>query len=151
DSFVKFSGSSLTVGDYFTPYNQGSLDVNNTDLGSGGPMLMPRTSLVVGMGKDGIFRVVNTNDMGEYNSSVDNDVQEFTATSNPFYSSPVYWNSPNYGPVVYIWGAADYLKAFKFTGSQFQTIPVSQGTILNSSGESNAAAISVSANGGQQG
>ena len=151
DSFVKFSGPTLTVGDYFTPYNQGSLNVNNTDLGSGGPMLMPGTSLLVGMGKDGIFRVVNTNSMGEYNSSVDNDVQEFTATPNPFYSSPVYWNSPNYGPVVYIWGAADYLKAFQFTGSLFQTTPVSQGTILNSSGESNAAAISVSANGSQQG
>ena len=33
----------------------------------------------------------------------------------------------------------------------FNTTPVSQGTILNSQGESNAAAISVSANGSQQG
>ncbi len=84
--------------------------------------------------------MVDTTNMGKYNSGVDNDVQEFTATSNAFYSSPVYWNSPNIGPLVYIWGANDNLKAFQFTGSKFNTTPVSQGTISNSNGESNAAA-----------
>ena len=123
DSFLKFSGPNLTIADYFTPDNQASLNENNADLGSGGPMLMPGTSLLVGMGKDGIFRVVNSSDMGEYNSGSDNDVQEFTATSNPYYSSPVYWNSPNFGPLVYIWGSGDYLKAFQFNGSQFQHDP----------------------------
>ena len=78
DSFVKFSGSSLTVSDYFTPDNQATLNADNTDLGSGGPMLMPGTSLLVGMGKDAILRVVNTTNMGHYNSSIDNDAQEFT-------------------------------------------------------------------------
>src|SRR6202012_1592833 len=104
DSFVKFSGPSLTVADYFTPDDQGTLNADNTDLGSGGPMLMPGTSLLMGIGKDGIFRVVNTNNMGKYNSGVDNDVQEFLALSKPLLSSPIYWNSPNNGPVVYIWG-----------------------------------------------
>ncbi len=147
DSFVKFSGSNLSVADYFTPSDQGTLNADNTDLGSGGPMLMPGTSLLVGVGKDGMFRVVNTASMGGYNSSVDNDVQEFTVLSKPLFSSPIYWNSPNYGPVVYIWGPADFLKAFQYTGSRFQTSPVSQSTIQNSSAFANAAALSVSANG----
>ena len=153
DSFVKFSGSSLAVADYFTPSNQGTLFANNTDLGSGGPMLLPGSSLIVGMGKDHIFRVVDTTPgkMGEFNSGVDNDIQEFSATPNPFFSSPVYWDSPNNGPVVYIWGAGDFLKAYKFTGSLFQTSPVSQNTIQNTSGFANAAALSVSANGTQLG
>jgi hypothetical protein len=147
DSFVKFSGSSLAVSDYFTPDTQATLNVDNSDLGSGGPMLMPSTSLLVGMGKDGILRVVNTTNMGHYSSSTDNDVQEFTATPNAFFSSPVYWDSPNHGPVIYIWGGADYLKAFQFTGSTFVTTPVSEGTLLNSSGDPNAAALSISADG----
>jgi hypothetical protein len=151
DSFVKFGGSSLAVTDYFTPYNQANLFSGNTDLGSGGPMLLPGTSLLVGMGKDAIFRVVDSTNMGKYNSTFDNDVQEFTATTGSFYSSPVFWNSPNNGPVIYIWGPGDFLKAFKFTGSNFQTTPVSQGTIQNGSGFSNAAALSVSANGSQVG
>jgi hypothetical protein len=98
-----------------------------------------------------MFRVVSTTDMGEYNSSSDNDVQEFTATPNQFYSSPIYWNSPNHGPVVYIWGSGDSLKAFAFTGSNFNTTPVSQCTIQNSSGQTNSAPLSVSANGSQLG
>ena len=68
DSFVKFSGSSLTVADYFTPSNQATLDTNNTDLDSGGSMLIPGTSLLVNMGKDAIFRVMNTTNMGKYNT-----------------------------------------------------------------------------------
>ncbi|MFY9908302.1 MAG: IPT/TIG domain-containing protein, partial [Candidatus Sulfotelmatobacter sp.] len=147
DSFVKFSGSSLSVADYFTPYNQGTLNADNSDLGSGGPMLMPGTSLLVGMGKDGIFRVVDTASMGEYNSGTDNDVQEFNPTPGPFYSSPIYWDSPNYGPLAYIWGPGDYLKALQFTGSKFNTTPVSESTMQDSSGESNAAALSISADG----
>ncbi|HEY1648228.1 MAG TPA: IPT/TIG domain-containing protein, partial [Terracidiphilus sp.] len=147
DTFIKFGGSNLAVTDYFTPDTQGALDADNEDLGSGGPMLMPGTSLLVGMGKDGIMRVVNSTNMGHYSSSTDNDVQDFTATPNAFFSSPVYWNSPNHGPVIYIWGEADYLKAFQFTGSTFNTTPVSEGTSINSSGDPNAAAISISANG----
>jgi hypothetical protein len=151
DSFLKFSGPTLAVTDYFTPSNQGTLNANNTDLGSGGPMLLPGTSVLVGIGKDGVFRVVNTNSMGEFNSSVDNDVQEFNALSKAFLSSPVYWNSPNNGPLVYIWGAADFLKAYQFNGSRFNTSPVSQGTIQNSTAFANAAALSVSADGSQLG
>jgi IPT/TIG domain len=147
DSFVKFSGSSLAVLDYFTPSNQATLNADNDDLGAGGPMLVPGTSLLVGQGKDSIFRVVNSTNMGHFNSSVDNDTQEFTATAGPFFSSPVYWNSPNKGPVVYIWGRTDFLKAFQFTGSSFNTTAISEGTIENSTGFSNAAALSVSASG----
>src|ERR1700683_4489414 len=152
DSFLKFTGPTLAVADYFTPSNQASLDSGNVDLGSGGPMLMPGTTLLVGMGKDGMFRVVNTTSMGEYNSSVDDDVQEFSVSpSYEFFGSPIYWNSPNNGPVVYVWAPADYLKAFQFNGSKFVTTPVTESTISNSAGESNAAALSVSADGSQLG
>ena len=146
DSYLKFSDPNLNVSDYFTPDNQGTLGADNTDLGSGGPMLLPGTSLLVGMGKDGIFRVISTSNMGKYNSSVDNDVQEFTGTSRPFFSSPIYWNSPNNGPVVYFWAPGDFLKGLAFTGSKFNTTPVTQGTVQNANGFSNAAALSLSAN-----
>jgi hypothetical protein len=147
DSFLKLSTSNgLTVSDYFTPSNQASLFSGDVDLGSGGPVAIPQTSLLVGIGKDKLFRVVDSNNMGQFNASLDNDVQEFTVALSSYLGSPVYWNSPNNGPVVYVWGPQDFLKAYKLVGGQFQITPVTQSTIQNSTGFSNSAPMSVSAN-----
>ena len=127
------------------PYNQGTLNADNSDLGSDA-YADAGTSLLVGMeGRN--FSRRRSASMGEYNSGTDNDVQEFNPTPGPFYSSPIYWDSPNYGPLAYIWGPGDYLKALQFTGSKFNTTPVSESTMQDSSGESNAAALSISADG----
>ena len=62
DSFVKLSTASnkLAVADYFTPFNQASLQAGDVDLGSGGPLLLPDSvgsaahpHLLVGCGKEG--------------------------------------------------------------------------------------------------
>jgi len=146
DSFLKLSTSNgLTVSDYFTPSNQASLFSGDVDLGSGGPVAIPQTSLLVGIGKDKLFRVVDSNNMGQFNGSLDNDVQEFTIALSSYLGAPVYWNSPNNGPVVYVWGPQDFLKAYKLVGGQFQTTPVTQSTVQNSTGFSNSAPMSVSA------
>ena len=87
------------------------------DFGSGGPLAIPGTNLFVGIGKDKLFRVVDSTNMGHFNSGFDNDVQQFTAATSAYFGAPVYWNSPNNGPVVYLWGPKDFLKAYKFTGS----------------------------------
>ena len=147
DSFLRISTTSgLTIADYFTPSNQASLFSGDVDLGSGGPMAIPGTNLLVGIGKDKLFRVIDSTNMGHFNSGFDNDVQQFTAATSPYFGAPVYWNSPNNGPVVYLWGPKDFLKAYKFVGPLFQTTPVTQSTVQNSSGFSNSAPLSVSAN-----
>jgi len=147
-AYLKLSGGTLSVLDYFVPYNQQFLNPEkyNVDLGSGGPLLIPNTSLLVGAGKDAVLRVVDTNNMGKYNSTQNNNLQDFTATNPPVLSSPVYWNSPNFGPVIYLWGEADFPKAWAFNAqtSQFNTTPVTEGVI--SGAPSDAAALSLSAN-----
>ena len=110
-------------------------------------MAIPGTNLFVGIGKDKLFRVVDSTNMGHFNSGFDNDVQQFTAATSAYFGAPVYWNSPNNGPVVYLWGPKDFLKAYKYVGPLFQTTPVSQSTVQNSSGFSNSAPLSISANG----
>ena len=148
DSFLRISTESgLTIADYFTPSNQASLFSGDVDLGSGGPMAIPGTNLFVGIGKDKLFRVIDSTNMGHFNSGFDNDVQQFTAATSAYFGAPVYWNSPNNGPVVYLWGPKDFLKAYKYVGPLFQTTPVTQSTVQNSSGFSNSAPLSLSANG----
>ena len=149
DSVLQISTSSgLAVNDYFTPSNQAILFEHDTDLGSGGPLLLPNTSLLTGIGKDKLLRLVSTTSLGKFNSGFDGDVQEFTATLNAYLGSPVYWDSPNNGPVVYLWSPADFLTAYKLVGGMFQTTPATQSTIQNSTGFANTAPLSVSANGG---
>ena len=147
DSVVKLPASTgLSVSDYFTPDNQGSLNQTDADLGSGGPILLPGTSSIVGGGKDGILRLINTASMGEFNAAFNGDLQEFQATSGIIMIGPIYWNSPNHGPVLYLWGPGDYLKAFEFLNGAFQTTPVSKSTMTSPAGNSNAAGLSLSAN-----
>jgi hypothetical protein len=149
DSVVSLSTTSgLTVADYFTPFNQDVLNLYDTDLGSGGPMALPGTSLIVGIGKDATLRLLNTHGMGEFHSGYNADAQEFQAISQPpFMGAPIYWNSPNYGPVIYLWGPGDSLKAFQFTKGQFNTTPVMQSTTGSVYGYSNSAPLSLSSNG----
>ena len=147
-AYLKLSGSNLSVLDYFVPYNQAFLNPEsyNVDLGSGGPLLIPNTSLLVGTGKDAVLRVVDTNNMGKYNPSKNDNVQNLNATNPPVLSSPVYWNSPNLGPVIYLWGESDVVKAWAFDAqtSQFNTTPASEGSFTGA--PSDAAALSLSAN-----
>jgi hypothetical protein len=147
-AYLKLSGSTLSVLDYFVPYNQASMnpESDNVDLGSGGPLLIPNTSILVGAGKDAVLRVVNTANMGKYNPNQNNNLQNFVATNPPVLGSPVYWDSPNFGPVIYLWGQADWLKAWAFNTqtSLLNTTPVSESVIAGAPYDT--AALSLSAN-----
>ena len=129
ESFVKLMTPGLTVSDYFTPKNFSSLNSGDLDLGSAGPLLLPDTTLLAGGGKQGTFYLVDSNLMGHFNAANDQVVQHFQATSRAIHGSPIYWNSPNGGPLVYLWGDGDRLKAFKFFNGTFQTSPVATGTV----------------------
>ena len=74
-------------------------------------------------------------------------VQNF-ALNGPIHAGPAFWNrTSGAGPTLYVW-PANYgaLEALQFTGSSFNTTPVSESTILNPSGETDGT-LTVSANG----
>src|SRR5262249_39521439 len=78
-----------TVQDYFTPFTTSQLDLNDEDLGSGGITILPDQSgpnphLLVQAGKDGIIHVVNRDNLGQFNSSHDNIVQEVSGINTMF-------------------------------------------------------------------
>jgi hypothetical protein len=64
DSILKFS-PTLKLEDYFTPDNYAYLNCNDTDLASGGLLMIPGSSNVVGGGKGGKLYLVNTANMGK--------------------------------------------------------------------------------------
>ena len=146
NSFLRLSTSQkLAITDYFTPNNQNYLNSVDLDVGGGGPMLLPNLGLVLGVGKDGVLRLVNENQFGKYNAAFNNDAQEFQATGF-FLGAPVFWNGPK-GPAVYLWGVGDYLKQYAITAGRLQTTPVSQSTMSAPGQISNSVPLSLSANG----
>ena len=100
DSFVKLSTTnSLSVADYFSPSNQASLASADSDLGSGGPILLPdevgslaHPHLIAGGGKAGKIFLVDRDNMGHFNSNTNLIVEEFNSNAGSFFGSPAYFN-----------------------------------------------------------
>jgi uncharacterized protein (TIGR03437 family) len=152
DCALKFStANGLSLVDYFTPHNTDVLNDLDIDLGSGGPVLLPEVNRLIFTGKDTVFRVLNTNKLGGFDPQTDHLVQQFQASTRRMFSAPVYWDSPNNGPVIYYWAGGDTLKVFKLVNGQFAESPVAQSTVTNVTGISNAAPMALSADGNKAG
>lgn len=124
---LTLSKTGFAVSDYFTPYNQASLDAADTDLGSGGILLLPEQSgpnpaLLVNAGKEGSIYLVNRDNMGKYNPSGDTQiVQELPNAIGGVFGMPAYFNE-----TVYFGGGNDSLKAFNLTNGLLGTSPTSR-------------------------
>jgi len=120
DSIVKLD-SDLDFGDYFTPYNQGTLlNPQDLDLGSTGPVVLPDQTvgpahLLLATGKAEEIYLINRDSMGEYCNnctSNTNIIQDVTPPSSLTgclpangittctYGPPSYWNNNLYFPGV---------------------------------------------------
>ncbi len=146
------STSPLSVVDWFTPFDQEFLTKFHQDFGSCGPLVVPDTNLIVqGSRYGGILYVLNREHMGRYQKDSDSQiVQRFPAYHRSLYGSPVFWQGPR-GPLLYLWGAEDYLKAFKLNGGLFHTTPLSQSTMTVPPKAIPGGILSLSANGGKAG
>ncbi len=125
------AGNSLTVDDFFETYDSINESNADTDLGSGGSLLLPDMvdgkgvvrHLMVGAGKDKNIYVGDRDNLGKYNSA-NNDAlyQELTnALPGGAWSMPAYFNY-----AVYYGGVGDYLKAFSITNALLGTTPSSK-------------------------
>ena len=142
DSFVKLAvdpttsatnqninGWGLKVVDYFTPFNEASLNSVDKDLGSGGLLLLPPSAgsaahpnLLVGAGKEGRIYLVDTSNMGHYNATADNIVQELPGALVGSFDTPAYYN----GSIYYVGPFGDYAKAFSISNGVITATPSSE-------------------------
>ena len=151
DSFLRLSGSDLSVEDYFQLDDASFLAANDADLGSGSLVIMPDNSSstsyeVIGGGKDGNLFVVNRSNMGSFSSATNNVIQTVHTGVHQFdniFSTPVYWNG-----YLYIHCEGDVLRQFTWNNGRLSDQPVKLGQIpvyvhgatasLSANGTSNA-------------
>ncbi len=113
--------------DTFTPYNEQTLADNDTDLGSGGLMLLPDQTgahphELVGGGKGGVIYVVDRDNMGGHHTSDNNQIVG-TASMAHATSSAAYFNG-----YVYYHAFGDVLKTYKVTNGAMTPAPVATGS-----------------------
>jgi hypothetical protein len=127
DSVLKLalSGNTISLSDYFTPFDQGNDDLNDYDVGSGGVLLLPDQpgahphEKVLGTKGGTIYLIdwdqLTTNNQHYCGSGCTSDpeiVQEILNADVPIwlFATPAYWNN-----TVYFWGSSDVLKAYTLT------------------------------------
>ena len=131
NAFIKLSTSGgLAVADYFEMFNQQQENSSDTDLGSGGALVLPdlidgvghTVHLAVGAGKDSNIYVVNRDAMGKFNPNSNNIYQELAgALPGGVFSMPAYFNS-----TVYYGAVSNPIKAFTIANAKLSTAPAFQ-------------------------
>ena len=153
ESMVKFgSTTGMPLLDWFTPDTWSALNASDIDYGSSGPILIPGTDLIVGGGKASVFYMMHTGNLGHEASGNTQIVQSLANNGGEIKSGPVYWNrSGGVGPWMYVWSDnCDFLKAYHFNGTTFDTGIVSESTFASPCGNSGGV-LTLSANGSTPG
>jgi hypothetical protein len=146
------------VVDYFTPYNQGALDHDDSDVASGGVVLLPPLpsgqKLLAQQGKQGTIYLLDRNNMGKYcvnqipacSGKDPQIVQEIPRASSGIWGSPAYWNGN-----LYWTGVNDHIKAYSFNANNSGLISTTPTSESAQSFAFTAPSPSISANGNTNG
>jgi plastocyanin len=154
NGFIKLSttGNTLAVADYFNMFNTDSESGTDTDLGSGGAMVLPDLQdsvqntwhLAVGAGKDTNMYIVNRDMMGKFNVQNDSAIYQQLSGVLPggVWAMPAYFNGTIY---------------YGSVGASLQAFPITNAKVAAASSSSSASfgypgsTPSVSANGTSNG
>ena len=117
ESLVKLrvGPSGFEVADFYTPADYADLNQKDADFGSSGPMLLPHSDLLICGDKHGVLTLLDRRDLGHAAPTERQRPQMLPVNGGRVLGGPAYWDGPA-GPLIYIWGEADALKAFHFNG-----------------------------------
>ncbi|HTZ58114.1 MAG TPA: hypothetical protein VMB49_08460 [Acidobacteriaceae bacterium] len=113
DTLLKLDGTSLKLSDYFAPFNVDELDSSDSDLGSGGPMLLPDQAgpirhLAVVEGKGGVLYLIDRDHMGRWQPGNNSHAVQTIAVPNGVFGAMTYWNHN-----LYVLSDSDSLRQFE--------------------------------------
>jgi hypothetical protein len=147
------NGWGLKVVDYFTPDNQASLNASDTDVGSGGTLLLPDSAgstahphLLLTAGKAGEIYLIDRDNMGHFDPNANHVVADLPGALNAQLGNPAYFNgdvyyaTPGFG--------TDNAKELSIANGVLSTSPVSRSSDTFTW---RGGTVSVSANGSSNG
>jgi len=159
---LQFNGSAFQIVDTFTPFNQACINESDLEIGSVGVAVVPNSTMLISGSKEGRFYLVNSQAMGEYDSTGDNHItQEFMIGEhscdaqtpgsgaaegtgwNRLYGAPAFWNNNMYAQA-----SSLPLKQYQLQNGTFNATPVAQSPTASGLRGGNSV---VSSNGTQNG
>lgn len=153
NAFMKLATSSgLAVADYFEMDNEAAENGSDTDLGSGGALVLPDLSdgaghtmhLAVGAGKDSNLYVVNRDSMGKFSANNSAIYQELPGQlPGGVWAMPAYFDG-----TVYYGSVGSPIQAFKITNAKLSATATAR---TSTSFAYPGATPSISANGASNG
>lgn len=142
------SGSNLNLTDYFTPFNEATISLNDLDLSAAGVLALPdqpppHPHLLVATGKQGRVYLLDRDNMGQFNPLNNSQiVQELPSSVGAMFSTPAYWNGK-----VYFNGKSKPIMAFTLTNGVLSSTAV----FKSAQSQAGSHAPTISANGNSNG
>ena len=118
---------TLSLADYFTPYNQATLSVKDLDLSACGVVVLPdqpgpSPHVLVASGKQGTVYLLDRDNMGQFNPVSDMQIlQEIPKAVGAMFSTPAYWNN-----TVYFAGESHPVTAYQLSNGLLTTPPAAK-------------------------
>jgi outer membrane protein assembly factor BamB len=135
DTFLKLrlgAHDGIVRADYFTPFDQNEMEIENSDLGSSAPLLLPdqvgpHSHLLFGAAKNGAMYLLDRDDMGHFQSSGNNQIVQYIphVFLSKVHVSPAYW-SDRASEWVYVSSVEGPLQAFPLSRGRLSPISSSQ-------------------------
>ncbi len=143
NSFIKLAppvpnSATLALVDYFSMFDSVAESNGDLDLGSGGGLLLPALTdasgqvrhLLVGGGKDSYIYVLDSDNMGKYNSRNNSQIWQeipiaFPNSTNGMFGSPAYFNG-----AVYFGPSGDAIRAFSISTAKLAVSSSMQSTAV---------------------
>jgi hypothetical protein len=126
---------TLAPADYFTPYDQSEMDVNNGDLGSSGPIVLPDQlgqypHLLFAAAKNGSIYLLDRGNMGHFQPTSNGQIVQYLPHlfADKVHASAGYWQNAT-GEWVYISSIEGKLQALPLSHGRLSATPASETTM----------------------
>ena len=146
ESILKLAGAAAKPAGFFTPVNWQSLSASDSDL-STGVALISGTHVVVGGDKFGDLYLVNGDSMGQLGGPGSIDSESISSVVLGGMFNFAIWTQPG-TTYLYAQGYQDVVRCYQVTGTQFNSNPISTGSVTV---DSPRVGMTISANGGGDG
>jgi hypothetical protein len=119
-SHQSINGWGLKVVDYFTPFNQQTLDNQDLDVGSTAPLLLPDSvgtpghPLLFGGGKEGRIYLIDRSNMGKFDPNMDHIPDEKLFSNFSTWGTSAFFNNR-----LYVVGAGSPAQTFSIVNNKF--------------------------------